>query len=90
MLAFHHYLKRDAEFQETGARETFAFPPGSSWICFTDQVAHKVQSGQYALEQTCIVPPSALLHPEDAPLDVLKSLAGRPLVAREAAAFNPR
>jgi hypothetical protein len=57
------------------------FPPGASWITFTDQVAHKALSGQYALEQTCIVPFGAMLQPEHAPLTVLERIAGARLTA---------
>jgi len=81
MLRFHHYLKADEGFQKSGQRHTAAFPPGASWITFTDQVAHKALSGQYALEQTCIVPFGAMLLPERAPVTVLERLAGAPLTA---------
>ena len=79
MLNFHHYLKSNASFQEAGKREQWIFPPGSTWITFTDQVAHAVVSGQYALEQTCIVPMEAMLQPEYAPIAVLERLAGKSL-----------
>jgi hypothetical protein len=82
MLGFHHYLKSNEEFQRTGCRQTVAFAPGETWISFTDQVAHAVVSGQYALEQTFIVPYKALLEPEQAPVSVLERLAGAPLVRR--------
>ncbi len=81
MLRFHHYLKSNTELQERGRREKVAFPPGTTWISFTDQVAHAVVSGQYALEQTCIVPYRAMLLPELAPVAVLERLAGRTLAA---------
>jgi hypothetical protein len=81
MLEFHHFLKANAEFQEKGGAHTWAFPPGATWISFTDQIAHKVTTGQYALEQTCIVPYSAMLLPELSPLAVLERIAGRKLVA---------
>ncbi|HLV81234.1 MAG TPA: Kdo hydroxylase family protein [Chthonomonadaceae bacterium] len=81
MLQFHHFLKGHEEFQRTGRRHVVAFPPGASWICFTDQIGHSVLSGQYALEQTCIVPLEAMVLPELSPLAVLERLAGRPLAA---------
>jgi hypothetical protein len=83
MLRFHHYLKADAEFQATGQRQTATFPPGASWITFTDQVAHRALSGQYALEQTCIVPFGAMLQPEYSPVTVLERIAGTRLVVPE-------
>jgi len=82
MLMFHNYLKADEEFQQTGQKHTAAFPPGASWITFTDQVAHKALSGQYALEQTCIVPFGVMLEPEFAPVSVLERIAGAPLIVR--------
>lgn len=84
MLRFHHYLKTNEEFQRTGQRQTAAFPPGSTWISFTDLVAHKALSGQYAMEQTCIVPYRGMLLPELAPVSVLQRIAGRPLVSPDA------
>lgn len=46
---------------------------------FTDLVPHAAVSGQYALEQTFIVPKSALVLPEIAPVRVLERLCGVPL-----------
>jgi len=80
MLRFHNYLKADEEFQKNGQTQTAAFPPGASWITFTDQVAHKALSGQYALEQTCIVPYAAMLLPDHAPVAVLERIAGTRLI----------
>jgi hypothetical protein len=80
MLRFHNYLKGNSDFQQNGQREIAVFPPGASWITFTDQVAHKALSGQYALEQTCIVPYPAMTLPELAPVYVLEKIAGCPLV----------
>jgi hypothetical protein len=80
MLRFHHYLKANAEFQKTGKVDASAFTPRTTWISFTDHIAHAVLSGQYAVEQTCIVPFSAMLKPEIAPLKVLERHVGRPLV----------
>jgi hypothetical protein len=48
-------------------------------MVFTDGVAHAALSGQYALEQTYIVPIDAMLLPEKSPLRVLESIAGHPL-----------
>ncbi|HXR07267.1 MAG TPA: Kdo hydroxylase family protein [Candidatus Acidoferrum sp.] len=79
MLRFHDYLKENALFQQDCPKIRLAFPPGSAWIGFTDSVAHAVLSGQYAVEQTLIVPVAALVSPEKSPLRVLEKLAGRPL-----------
>ena len=86
MLKFHHYLKSNTKYQAVGQREQWKFPPGSTWITFTDQVAHAVVSGQYALEQTCIVPLASMQHPAYAPITVLEKIAGRPLSTQPASA----
>ena len=79
MLRFHHYLKENHEFQATCAKQTWEFPPHSTWIVFTDMVTHAALSGQYALEQTFIVSRDALVLPEKAPISVLEKLVGAPL-----------
>jgi hypothetical protein len=75
----HNLMKEDAKFQETTPKNRWEFPPNSSWMVFTDCVSHAVLSGRYALEQTFLVPPSALVEPQRAPLAILESLAGRRL-----------
>ncbi|HVV72751.1 MAG TPA: Kdo hydroxylase family protein, partial [Verrucomicrobiae bacterium] len=80
MLRFHDYLKENSDFQRTCRKVSLEFPPGSTWICFTDSVPHAVLRGQYAVEQTLIVPPEALVAPERSPLRILEKLAGAPLV----------
>ena len=79
MLRLHDHLKADAQFQATATRHTWEFPPGSSWIVFTDFVPHAALSGQGALEQTYFVPRSALLQPEKAPASILERLCGAAL-----------
>jgi hypothetical protein len=80
MLRFHDYLKENSAFQANSAKTTLEFPPMSTWIAFTDGVPHAVLSGQYALEQTFLIRPSALTAPESAPYHILESLCGRPLI----------
>jgi hypothetical protein len=79
MLEFHDYLKSNAEFQSTCPRYRLEFPPGAAWMVFTDVVPHAVESGQFAMEQTLIVPRDALTAPERAPIAILEKLAGRKL-----------
>jgi hypothetical protein len=81
MLRFHHFLKENAEFQRLCKKDRWEFPPGSSWIVFTDTTSHACISGQYALEQTVIVRHESLVYPEKAPITVLGELAGFPLRA---------
>lgn len=75
----HNVMKEDANFQKNTPKTRWEFPPNSSWMAFTDFVSHAVLSGQYALEQTLLVPHAALLDPQRAPLAILESLAGRRL-----------
>ncbi len=79
MLAFHHFLKENRAYQDGARKTTLAFPPGSTWIVFTDMVSHAVLSGQYALEQTFIVARESLALPPKAPIAILERLAGTDL-----------
>lgn len=80
MLRFHDFLKENAAYQAQAKREALSFPPGSSWLVYTDTVPHAVLSGQFALEQTLLVAPEAMISPDHAPLTVLESLTGQRLV----------
>ncbi len=80
MLTMHHFLKENGEFQRTCSKDHWKFPPGSCWAVFTDQVSHAALSGQYALEQTFLVPHKALLYPELAPVSVLERLSGTDMI----------
>ena len=81
MLSFHDYLKKNAEYQQSCPKFRFEFPPGATWLVFTDVVPHSVESGQLAMEQTMIVPRDALAVPARAPIAILEKLAGTPLSA---------
>jgi hypothetical protein len=76
MLRFHHFLKENTAYQEGAPKTRLEFPPGATWIVFTDMVSHAVLSGQYALEQTFVVARSSLIVPEKAPIAILERLAG--------------
>lgn len=80
MLQLHDHAKADLDYQRDCAQETVRFAPGTTWICFSDQVMHAAVSGQYMLEQTINLPLSALYDPAGSPLAILERLAGRPLV----------
>jgi hypothetical protein len=78
MLHFHDWLKENAEFQDAkDAKEHLAFPSMATWVVFTDGVSHAALSGQFAMEQTFIVPLGRLVKVEASPLRVLESIAGR-------------
>lgn len=80
MMRFHNFLKENARFQAECAKYPWQFPAGSSWMVYTDTVPHAVLAGQYALEQTLLVEPDALVAPETSPLKVLEKIAGTALV----------
>jgi hypothetical protein len=82
MLRFHHFLKESTHFQQNCPKERWEFPPGSTWIVFTDTTSHSCISGQYALEQTFIVSRDSLVWPEKAPIAILERMAGIPLAQR--------
>ncbi|MCI0461156.1 MAG: Kdo hydroxylase family protein [Gemmataceae bacterium] len=79
MLRLHDAMKRDGQYQKQGEQITHAFPPGCTWIVFTDQVPHAAMSGAHVLEQTFYVPVGSLANEQAAPLRVLEGLAGRKL-----------
>jgi hypothetical protein len=80
MMRFHNFLKENTVYQADGKRETWFFPPGSSWMVYTDMVPHAVLAGQYALEQTYLIAPEAMVVPEHSPLAVLQAMTGQRLV----------
>jgi hypothetical protein len=80
MMRFHNFLKENPRFQSDCPKYNFEFPPGSSWMVYTDTVPHAVLAGQYALEQTFLVSPDAQVAPGTSPLKVLEGIAGAPLV----------
>jgi hypothetical protein len=75
MMRFHNFLKENPRFQAECPKYPFQFPPGSSWMVYTDTVPHAVLAGQYALEQTFLVRPEAMVRPEVSPLRVLEEIA---------------
>lgn len=78
MLHFHDWLKENSEFQKrVEGKERLAFPPLATWLVFTDGVPHSALSGQFAMEQTFIIPLGALVTPDAAPIRVLERLSGR-------------
>ena len=82
MLRFHDHLKEDSEYQANSPKTRLEFPPNTSWIVYTDCVPHSVLSGQFALEQTYIVPFEALTAPEASPIRILERQCALPLAAR--------
>jgi hypothetical protein len=75
MLHFHDWLKENESYQKEEHTRS-EFPPGCTWMVYTDGVPHAALSGQYALEHTYIVPREALVAPELAPINVLEKISG--------------
>ena len=80
MLQLHDGMKSDLQYQQQAQQLTMAFPPGSSWVCFSDQTSHAVMSGQFMLEQTLHLSPEAQYDRHASPLAILSRLTGRALI----------
>ncbi|HUO33922.1 MAG TPA: Kdo hydroxylase family protein [Candidatus Acidoferrum sp.] len=80
MLRFHDWLKENADFQANSPKVRLEFPPLSTWMVYTDSTAHAVMSGQFAIEQTFLIPPHALVARQQAPYRILEEIAGLPLI----------
>jgi hypothetical protein len=78
MLRFHDFLKENVDVQN-GEKERLEFPSMSTWLVFTDGVPHAALSGQFAMEQTFIVPAEALVSREESPIGILEGICGRKL-----------
>jgi hypothetical protein len=79
MMRLHNTMKEDSAFQASCVREEVQFAPGSSWMVYTETVPHAVLGGQYALEQTFLVDPAAMVTRESAPIAILEKMAGASL-----------
>jgi hypothetical protein len=80
MLQIHDRMKADEDYQRNAPQVTMPFPPGSAWVCFSDQTVHAAMSGQYMMEQTFHLPVAKQYNPDASPLAILSRLAGRTLV----------
>lgn len=80
MLRLHDRMKQDRAYQSGAPAAEVAFPPGTTWIVFTDQVLHAALAGRFALEQTFHLPVAAMADKARAPISVLERLAGHALV----------
>jgi hypothetical protein len=79
MLHLHDRMKSDLAYQQGSRQRQVEFPAGSTWICFSDQVAHAAMARQFLMEQTVILPVDGLSAPGSAPLRVPEKLTGRAL-----------
>ena len=81
MLRLHDAAKADPGFQRESPQQRVDFAPGTTWVCFSDQVLHAALGGQHMFEQTFYLGPQALAHPQSAPLAILERLTGQALLS---------
>jgi hypothetical protein len=84
MLRFHNFLKAQDDFQERGPKRFWSFPPGSTWLVFTDTASHAALRGRFALEHSYFVAPQALVLPDESPAALLERACGVPVLDRAA------
>ncbi len=80
MLKLHDRMKSDLDYQKTAEQIGFEFPPGSTWLVYTDQVSHAAMAGQHSFEQTFYVPISSMANAAKSPLRILERIKGAALV----------
>jgi hypothetical protein len=80
MLQLHDRMKADTAYQIEVSQSAYDFPPGTTWMVFTDQVSHAVMTGQHLMEQTFYLPVEAMQDQSLAPLRVLERITQRELV----------
>ena len=81
MLGLHDCAKADTDYQRNSPQQEVRFAPGTTWICYSDQVMHAAMAGQFMLEQTIHLPLAALYRPDLSPLRILERMAGHSLTA---------
>ncbi len=80
MLLLHDTMKLDEDYQTTVSKTAVQFPPGATWIVFTDSVSHAALRGQFILEQTFYLPVENMQNPSFSPLHILEGKLGAALV----------
>jgi hypothetical protein len=80
MLNLHDAMKADDTYQTRVVYNEFHFPPGSTWLVFTDMTSHAAMGGQHLFEQTFYLPVSAMKNESKSPLRALERMAARPLI----------
>lgn len=71
MLEMHNQMKYDLEYQANAQQQTVLFPPGSTWIVYSDIASHAALEGAYLLEQTLYLPFDKMQNPSLAPQSIL-------------------
>lgn len=81
MLQLHDLAKADPDYQANVPQQEFQFPPGSTWIVFSDQLLHAAMRGRAMMEQTIYLDPRAISDHTHSPEAVLARMLGRPMLA---------
>ncbi len=80
MLQLHDLAKADLDYQASVPQQEFHFPPGSTWIVFSDQLLHAAMRGRAMMEQTIYLDPKAISDHTHSPEAVLSRMLGRPML----------
>ncbi|UIF86463.1 Kdo hydroxylase family protein [Cupriavidus sp. UYPR2.512] len=80
MLQLHDLAKADLDYQAKVPQQEFHFPPGSTWIVFSDQLLHAAMRGRAMMEQTIYLAPQAISDHTHSPEAVLSRMLGRPML----------
>lgn len=72
MLQIHNKMKADMNYQQQCRAIPVNFPPGSTWIVYTDLVSHAALAGRFVLEQTYYLPVDKMLNPALAPQAIIQ------------------
>ena len=81
MLQLHDLAKADLDYQKTVPQQEFHFPPGATWIVFSDQLLHAAMRGRAMMEQTIYLDPAAISDHTHSPEAVLARMLGKPMLA---------
>ncbi len=67
MLKVHNSMKKDMNYQKNISATAMKFPPGSTWVVYTDLVSHAALEGKFVLEQTYYPPVEKMQNPTLSP-----------------------
>lgn len=80
MLSLHDGAKLDSEYQNQAPKTRIEFPPGSTWLVYTDRVLHAALGGQHLFEQTFHLDVDNMREPALSPLRLLEDKKRKALV----------
>jgi len=74
MLQIHNRMKKDLDYQQQVEATAMEFPPGSTWIVYTDLVSHAALAGRFLLEQTYYPSLEKMVNPALSPQHQIRKL----------------